>query len=449
MYLSRLPYYSNSAALFAHFVHSPYAMLLESCGKDRFDIIVAKPTELIISDLFSTDPFYLAKDWLTSEKKLDDSNIPVELPFTTGILGYFSYDLGYKLTGLASSTIKDITLPSAVIGYYEWSIITDHLIKATYLISRKSSHRSHLETIKKLLNKPTTFSNDFFALNQKFHSNLDKDQYTTAFNQVQKYLRAGDCYQINFAQRFSTTYQGTPWKAYQQLRASNPMPMAAYINLPEGAILCLSPERFLRARGNKIITQPIKGTSSRFINPAQDHQSAQALLASEKDRAENIMIVDLLRNDISKCCRPRSIKVPNLCTLKSFDNVHHLVSTIIGELEDDQHPLDLLRHCFPGGSITGAPKLRAMEIIDSLEPHSRSLYCGSIAYCDVRGNMDSNITIRTLLCNQQKIHCYGGGGLVIDSQLNKEFNEIQIKIGKLLNLLQKTSQVMKCDIPTK
>ena len=212
------------------------------------------------------------------------------------------------------------------------------------------------------------------------------------------------------------------------------------MNMPEGAILCLSPERFLRVNNHQVTTQPIKGTSPRFANPEQDHHSAQTLLASTKDRAENIMIVDLLRNDLGKCCRPGSVKVPQLCALESFANVHHLVSTVTGTLEEGQHPLDLLRHCFPGGSITGAPKRRAMEIIDRLEPHQRSLYCGSMVYCDIRGRMDSNIAIRTLLCNQHKIHCYGGGGIVSDSSMASEYQEIQIKISRLLNILEPPSK---------
>lgn len=435
MYLSQLPYTQNSAGIFNHFAEQPYSVFLDSCGLDRFDIIAANPREVIIAHDPREDAFTNAKQRLTAQPAPIPMNIPADLPFTFGAIGYFSYDLGHALAALPPKTHGDIALPAAVVGLYDWSIVVDHGQHAAWLISREHPSHPELKAIAAKASQPTTIAGQF-SITQKFQANMSPNEYAAAFAQVQQHIRGGDCYQVNLAQRFTATYQGSPWIAYQSLRAKNQMPMAAYMRLPQGAVLCLSPERFIQSRDNQVVTQPIKGTSPRHSDPRQDQQSAQALLNSRKDRAENLMIVDLLRNDLGKCCRPGSIKVPALCELASFINVHHLVSTITGTLEDGQHPLDLLRHCFPGGSITGAPKRRAMEIIAQLEPVQRSLYCGCIAYADVRGQMDSNIAIRTLLCSDNQIHCYGGGGIVSDSIEANEYQEIKFKISRLLNILE-------------
>jgi len=433
--ISQLNYQANSAAVFDYFADQPYSVFIDSCGLNRYDIIAAHPRKLIISSDIHTDPFALTKEHLQKMDKEDQHPLAETLPFTIGAIGYFSYDLGFHLLGLSSKSLIDITLPKAVVGIYDWSIIFDHQAKQTYLISKTDMSNSELLKIKNIIANPRSLSRSF-SLTSSFQANMSKKQYADAFNQVKQHIRAGDCYQVNLAQRFCASYKGSAWNAYQHLRLQNPMPMAAFMSLPEGAILCLSPERFIQVNNNKIITQPIKGTSPRFADPSMDLQSAQNLLNSEKDRAENIMIVDLLRNDLGKCAQPGSIKVPQLCALESFNNVHHLVSTITAILEADKHPLDLLHQCFPGGSITGAPKRRAVEIIDQLEPHHRSIYCGSLAYCDVRGRLDSNIAIRTLICADNQIYCYGGGGIVHDSLLDNEFQEIQTKISKLLKIIE-------------
>lgn len=433
MFISPLPYYPDGAAVFTHFSDQPYSVFIDSCGLDRFDIIAADPSQVIVSDDANADAFLAAKELLAKHNRAENHAIPADLPFSTGIIGYFSYDLGFKLQQLSMTRARDIALPAAVIGFYDWSIILDHQQQTAYLISQDEPEHPRLAAVRARLCQPSPRPQPF-ALTENFVPNLTKSEYAAAFNQVKTHLQQGDCYQINLAQRFSAQYQGCPWTAYQHLRRHYPMPMATFMNLPQGSILSLSPERFLSVDQGQVLTQPIKGTSPRFSDVLKDQQSAHTLSTSVKDRAENIMIVDLLRNDLSKSCLPGSVKVPSLCALESFTNVHHLVSTVTGQLAPDQHPLDLLRHCFPGGSITGAPKRRAMEIIDQLEPHQRSLYCGSIAYCDVRGRLDSNIAIRTLLCDRYKIHCYGGGGIVHDSTMESEYQEIQFKISRLLQL---------------
>ena len=277
---------------------------------------------------------------------------------------------------------------------------------------------------------------------------MDKASYIEKFEQVQQYLLSGDCYQINLAQRFSAQYQGDEFQAYCALRTANKAPFSAFMQLDNAAILSVSPERFLQCKKGKVQSKPIKGTMPRNENKSLDAKNAQILANSIKDRAENLMIVDLLRNDISKVCKPNSVVVPKLFDIESFPAVHHLVSTVEGELEVQYNASDLLRGAFPGGSITGAPKIRAMEIIEQLEPHRRSVYCGSIGYISSCGTMDTSITIRTLICEKNttrestnplsnNIYCWAGGGLVADSIAKSEYQETFDKVNRILPVLTK------------
>ncbi|AMD00206.1 Aminodeoxychorismate synthase component 1 [Halomonas chromatireducens] len=238
------------------------------------------------------------------------------------------------------------------------------------------------------------------------------------------------------AQRFSAPFAGDLWAAYQRLRLATPTPFSGYLAWDEQAILSLSPERFLLCDEEGLVeTRPIKGTRPRGATPEEDLRLAEALSISLKDRAENVMIVDLLRNDLGRVCRPGSVRVPQLCGLESYANVHHLVSIVCGELAAGKRPLDLLAAAFPGGSITGAPKVRAMQIIDELEPSRRSVYCGSLGYVDVRGRMDTSIAIRTAVADAGRLHLWGGGGLVADSDVNDEYTETLDKIRHLMTAL--------------
>jgi len=241
---------------------------------------------------------------------------------------------------------------------------------------------------------------------------------------------------VNFAQHFSACYQGEEWQAYKILRRAIPSPFSAYYNLGKQTLLSISPERFISVIDDHIEAKPIKGTIARNDDREIDNRNRQTLFNSTKDRAENLMIVDLLRNDLGKACEPGSIHVEKLFDVESFANVHHLVSTITGKLADDQTNLTLLKACFPGGSITGAPKRRAMQIIDELEGVQRSIYCGSIGYISRCGHMDTNIAIRTLLADGETLHCWGGGGIVADSNAESEYQESLTKVKKLLNRLE-------------
>jgi para-aminobenzoate synthetase component 1 len=280
-----------------------------------------------------------------------------------------------------------------------------------------------------------------FALSSAVTSNMSFDEYTKAFNTVKNYITEGDCYQVNLAQRFSAKAHGCSWTAYSKLREISPAPFMAYMNFGSLQVLSGSPERFLQVVGNHVETRPIKGTRPRSDDVEQDKQLAEDLQASIKDKAENLMIVDLLRNDISKNCKIGSVKADKLFQLQSFANVHHLVSIVTGRLKIGKTAIDLLRGCFPGGSITGAPKLRAMQIIEELEPHRRGVYCGAIGYIGFDGNMDTNIAIRTAVYSadesgEGEISFYAGGGIVADSVLEKEYAETLDKASSMLKTMK-------------
>ncbi|OGT44569.1 MAG: hypothetical protein A3E82_01605 [Gammaproteobacteria bacterium RIFCSPHIGHO2_12_FULL_38_11] len=470
MYTQILPYKINSAELFEHFVHLPYSVFFDSCrsvqGEGRYDIISALPCEVI------KNPLDIANAISTPFFKRGHLPNKHNLPFTIGAMGYFSYDMGRQLEKIPEIALNDIALPQAIIGIYDWSIVVDHLEQKTYFTSLHDFDHPKIKNILDRLNRAngsesasdretqvcSKINSMPFSITKNFKSNMTREYYNNAFNEVKKNIVAGNCYQVNLAQRFTAEFTGSTWEAYKLLREKNPAPYAAFMQLDNASILSLSPERFLKvfidstevqaeARAQTsdtlrqaqhtltVETKPIKGTASRFTDPLQDKKSADDLLASEKDRAENTMIVDLLRNDISRSCIAGSVKVPKLCALESFSNVHHLVSTVTGKLSPDKTAMDLLQACFPGGSITGAPKIAAMEIIEALEPHRRSLYCGSLFYADMNGNLDSNIAIRTVICDGYKMHLYAGGGIVYDSECEKEYEETMIKIKKIMGLL--------------
>lgn len=275
-----------------------------------------------------------------------------------------------------------------------------------------------------------------FTLQAQFQANMDQAGYCQRFDRVQAYLQAGDCYQVNLAQRFAAAFQGDPWQAFATLTRALPAPMTAFFDGGDYQVLSLSPERFLSIRAGQVRTHPIKGTRPRLSDPDQDRLQILDLQHSEKDRAENLMIVDLLRNDLGISCLPGTVRVNELFAIESYANVHHMVSHIEGQLRPDIHPLQAFWAAFPGGSITGAPKKRAMEIIAELEPDSRRFYCGSAFYCDAGGRLDSSILIRSLLCEGGQVYCWGGGGIVVDSTADAEYQETLHKVGIILRTLE-------------
>jgi para-aminobenzoate synthetase component 1 len=270
----------------------------------------------------------------------------------------------------------------------------------------------------------------------ELESSFTRESYLKAVERVREYIFAGDIFQANLSQRFETPLTEPAWALYRRLRERNPAPFAAFLDFPGVAVLSASPERFLRVdAGGSVETRPIKGTRPRGVGPEHDAALGQALAESPKDRAENLMIVDLMRNDLSRVCAPGSVRVAELFALEQYATVHHLVSTVVGQLAPGADALDLLRAAFPGGSITGAPKLRAMEIIAELEPSRRGVYCGSIGYWSVTGELDTSIAIRTAVARNGRVYFNAGGGVVADSDPADEYQETLDKARGLIDAL--------------
>ncbi|RJX68362.1 aminodeoxychorismate synthase component I [Vibrio sinensis] len=452
--IKQIEYAHNLAlSLFSPIEHLSWAMLLRSASQThidaRFDILVANPEvtlttygmETIVqryqqsdtdfeqeSTSHCADPFEILQSQL--DGVLGKCQYQGELPFVGGALGYFAYDLGRRFESIPDCALKDLDTPDMAVGVYTWAVVVDHHRKEAFVVGKETESRWQW-----LVDQQGPNSKQPFTLVGNWQSNMSQVQYAEKFAAVQEYILAGDCYQINLAQRFTTQYQGSEWQAYTQLEAVNQAPFSAFIRIDNSAILSVSPERFLLVNQQEIETKPIKGTRPRHAELELDEAAALELSQAEKDQAENLMIVDLLRNDIGRVAKPGSVHVPKLFEIESFPAVHHLVSTIRAELDPKYSATDLLRASFPGGSITGAPKIRAMEIIEELEPHRRNAYCGSIGYISCHGRMDTSITIRTLVAEQSKLHVWAGGGLVADSQCEAEYQETFDKLSRILPVL--------------
>ena len=432
--------------LFSPLAHQPWAMLLSSGqanhADNRFDILTADPlatlttrgesTEIICGDVVThstADPLTLVQQHCVALGTTPDFN--PDLPFQGGAMGLFGYDLGRRFETLPHHAQQDLSTPDMAIGIYDWALIADHHQQKLTLVSLNSAEKRW-----QWLQAQTAVETDPFTLTSEWQSNLSFDDYAQRFQAVQAYIQAGDCYQVNLAQRFKASYRGDEWQAFLRLNQANRAPFSAFLRLPHSALLSLSPERFLSLQRQEIETRPIKGTLPRLDDAEADRLQAKKLAHSEKDRAENLMIVDLLRNDIGRVATPGSVSVPELFVVEPFPAVHHLVSTIRAHLPETLTATDLLRACFPGGSITGAPKIRAMEIIEELEPHRRNAWCGSIGYISLCGRMDTSITIRTLIAENQQLYCSAGGGLVADSNLDAEYQETFHKVNRILPSLR-------------
>ena len=448
--LLELDYSPDSAARFRALLDRPWGAFLDSgrggAFAGRYDILAADPyltltthgatTEIRSRDrcIRSTaDPLELVAEHLGERAE------PVgHLPFAGGAIGYLGYDLGRRYENVPVHAECDLDLPDLALGFYDWAVVVDHAERRAWLSAQGRDPRAAAvwADLPALLEQRPARARQPFRAVSPVQPSFDRVRYAAAFARIQEHIRAGDCYQINLTQRFKARAQGDPWAAYLNLRRTNPAPYSAYLDYPFGQILSSSPERFLTLRGDEVVTKPIKGTRPRSADPARDAALAQALAASAKDRAENVMIVDLLRNDLGKCCVPGSIRAEPLFAIESFASVHHLVSTVSGRIAPGTHAVDVVRACFPGGSITGAPKLRAMQIIETLEPQRRGVYCGSIGYLGFDGSMDLNIAIRTLVRSGEWVYAWAGGGIVADSEVDAEYQECLDKAGALLAILK-------------
>jgi len=435
-----------------------WGVLLESASSDHIDSrwsiysafpIITLQTYGTVTEVeqsgkhqsYQTDPFSLIE---SLRIKLYGDEINESVPFSGGALGYMAYELGYQLEQINNADQpQGLNLPDVAIGFYDWALLFDRQSNKYFIVvnNTNSEEISTLALMEKrtqwLLQQTTQHSTtQTFTLTSEWLSNMSEASYHQKFGKIQDYILNGDCYQINLTQRFEAQYQGDEYQAYQALLTTNAPPFAAYLRLPHQVILSLSPERFIKLNKGVVESKPIKGTRPRYTDPIQDKKSQDELIASSKDRAENLMIVDLLRNDIGRVCQSGTVKVPKLFDIESFPAVHHLVSTVIGQLAPNKSSEMLLKACFPGGSITGAPKIRAMEIIGQLEPNQRQVYCGSIGYINHNGELDMNIGIRTLVCHQGNIYCWAGGGLVADSDPHQEYQECFDKVSKILPCLK-------------
>lgn len=417
--------------------HLPGFVLLESADRPRarYDIISAYPYDSIRIEYWTQDSHSLLSQ--LKQMLLIQPSV-VDLPFQGGAIGYISYDFGEKLLGIDSlpqSTLTD--MPLVDLGLYDWAIIVDHDLKKTTLFAA-NTHPSTTERVDEVLrlwkgtsreHREATLTSDFCAL-------MAQDTYEQAFVQIHSALTQGRCYQVNLTQPFQAQYDGDSWELYKRISHRNPVPFSAFLRTSNADILSFSPERFLLYNQGVLVTSPIKGTIKRSSISNEDERLKQELVGSEKNQAENVMIVDLLRNDLGKISKSGSVQVTALCAVESYNSVHHLVSTIESQCLPTIHPFDAFLSCFPGGSITGAPKLESMRVINEQELCSRGIYCGSIGYFSRHGYFDTNIAIRTITAKNNILHLAAGGGLVIDSNFEDEYQECFIKIAAIINGLK-------------
>lgn len=381
-------------------------------------------------------------------------SIPGLPPFQGGAAGLFSYDLNRQIERVPPPHFDEFAVPPLAVGLYDWVLAFDHGQKRSWLIStgmpafgdqRHQRALQRRQEVRAWLNRspvsprplrgPTVIPAKKHSLRDGVTSSFTPEAFREAIRCGIEYVHAGDCFQVNLAQRLLAPLKEHPLVLYARLRQVNPAPFAGYFDIGQFVVASASPERFLQLKDGAVSTRPIKGTRPRGSTLEQDLQRAAELLSSLKDRAENVMIVDLLRNDLGRVCSFGSIRVESLCRLESYRAVHHLVSEVVGRLAQGRGALDLLRAAFPGGSVTGAPKVRAMEIIAELEPVARGPYCGSLGYIGFDGAMDTSILIRTFTAGGGWLQFPVGGGIVADSEPNAEYAETLTKAEGLFRAL--------------
>lgn len=458
--VSQLP--ATPINLFARIAHRPYSFLLDSnlyhphwgrytiMGQDPFLVLSSRGQSIVIQEgdrqrTVTADPLLVLRQLLLQYQLPPQPDLP---PFWGGAVGCFSYDLGRQLERIPQQAVDDLGLPDLIMGFYDTVAIVDHQSNQLTLIATGLPRGStavayqRLQELEYLLHQPPVQESASAApvtgiAPQQIVSNFSREQYCEIVERAKAYIAAGDIFQVNISQRFSAPLFLEPFNLYRRLRQLNPAPYAAYFNYPDCAIASSSPELFLRCTGDgHVVTRPIKGTRPRGLDPAADRKLKHELWQSPKDRAELIMIIDLERNDLGRVCQAGSIKVPRLMQVEEFATVFHLVSTVTGQLAPGMDAIDLMRATFPGGSITGAPKIRAMEIIEELEPVRRGFYTGSIGYLGWQGNADLNIAIRTMVTHKNQVFFQLGGGIVTDSDPELEYEETLHKGKALFQSLQ-------------
>lgn len=391
------------------------------------------------------DVFSVLADLIGSYRIASRDTLP---PFIGGAVGYFSYDLGRLIERVPALARRDLDAPECHMGFYGTVLSVDHRERTVIVAAsgfpeteprlQRRKARSDIADLRSRLESGATGCGEMPPARGgagQLHSNFPREDYCRSVERVKEYIAAGDVYQVNLSQRFTCPAPADTAALYETLRAVSPAPFSCFLDCDGIQILSASPERFLRMSGSTVETRPIKGTRPRGDTSARDRQLRRELLASVKDRAELLMIVDLERNDLGRVCRPGSVRPIRLCSLEAFADVYHLVATIGGTLGPGFSHVDCLKACFPGGSITGAPKIRAMEIIEELEPCRRSVYTGSIGYMGFNGETDLNIAIRTMMCCSGSCYFHVGGGIVADSDPELEYQETLHKAAGLMKSL--------------
>jgi len=392
----------------------PYAVLLESSLGGRWTIAAANPAQVLIADGSSN---FLDR-WQEAMKTQPVAQAP-DLPFAGGWIGYLGYELYDEIVTKVEP--RPVALvPKAVMAFYDQFYLFDHENKKAFF------HGGRYPTAGPRRSTPT-FGHLAASNSPRGLQGPPAGEFLRSVGQIKDLISAGDCYQVNLSQKFSVATHVPAPTLYRRLRDISPSPFAAYLNLSDAQILSSSPESFLEVDGRKVITRPIKGTRPRSSDPQEDARLKAELAVSTKDKAELLMITDLERNDLGRVCAPGSVRVRDLQTVESYPQVHHLVSTIEGELAPGRGLIDLLKATFPGGSITGAPKIRAMQIIRELEPHAREVYCGAIGFVSLNGKSQFNVAIRTMVVKNGEAHYWSGGGIVADSDPEQEYNETLVK----------------------
>ena len=360
------------------------------------------------------------------------------LPFVSGGIGYFSYDLAREVEEIPNIAKDDVDIPHCYYNFYDNIIILDNLKKSVY-ISALGILKSQKDSIHEIASRIQKGNKIVYekvgVIKNNFTSGFEKNNYINTVSKVREYIKSGDIYITNLTQRFSCNTRKSAYEIYKDLRNINPAPFSAFMNFEDFNIICSSPERFLRIRNRMVETRPIKGTMPRGMDAGEDLKNKNMLINSEKDKSELLMVVDLERNDLSKVCKPNSVKVTELFKLEEYSTVFHLVSTVVGELKEEVSSLECIKACFPGGSITGTPKIRSLEIIEELEPVRRNIYTGALGYLGFDGNVDLNIIIRTILLKDNKAYLGVGGGITWDSNEECEYDETLDKAKALMRVL--------------
>lgn len=449
------------------FAHLPGLALLESSQQGalgRYSYLTADPFLRVestgdririawchqphLSTARRGQPFAVLRE-LLAEHAL--SPVPDGPPFQGGAVGAFAYDLGRQLEELPSYARCDVPTPELSLGFYDWVLAHDHHTATSWLVTTGLPDRTNTAALARQTqimdilagwqarNGDRESAAGAFRLTTPLESNMTREQYIAMVRRAQEYIAAGDVYQVNLSQRFAAGWEGSPWTLYQRLQRESPVPFGAFLDLGERWVVSASPERFLHVHEGVVETRPIKGTRPRGRTQAEDARLARELRASEKDRAENLMIVDLLRNDLGKVCRLGSVRVPALWQTEGYSNVWQLVSAVTGELRPEADAVSALEAAFPGGSVTGCPKIRAMEIIEELEPARRGIYCGGIGYLGFDGTMDTSIVIRTIVLTRDRLYLQVGGAVVADSDPQAEYDETLVKAQAARRVLEGTA----------